>query len=71
MQTPNQRPRRSMGAVARALTALAVLQGLPRLTCPACWPAGAGWLAVLDLGFLDDTPYQASHRHLSHAHAAS
>ena len=30
---------------------------LPKLTCPACWPAYAGLLSALGLGFIDYTPY--------------
>lgn len=30
---------------------------LPNLTCPACWPAYAGLLSSLGLGFLIDTAY--------------
>lgn len=30
---------------------------LPKLTCPACWPAYAGLLGSLGIGFFDYTPY--------------
>lgn len=30
---------------------------LPKLTCPACWPAYAGLLSSLGIGFFDYTPY--------------
>jgi mercuric ion transport protein len=30
---------------------------LPKLTCPACWPAYAGLLAAMGLGFVDYTPW--------------
>ena len=30
---------------------------LPNLTCPACWPAYAGLLSALGLGFVNYTPY--------------
>ena len=30
---------------------------LPKLTCPACWPAYAGMLSALGIGFFDYTPY--------------
>jgi hypothetical protein len=41
---------------------LAVLPGigvslLPKLMCPACWPAYAGIVSVLGLGFLISTKY--------------
>lgn len=41
---------------------LAVLPGigaafLPKVACPACWPAYAGFLSSVGLGFLLDTTY--------------
>ncbi|MBM3733950.1 MAG: MerC family mercury resistance protein [Acidimicrobiia bacterium] len=30
---------------------------LPKLTCPACWPAYGGLLRSLGIGFVDYTPY--------------
>lgn len=30
---------------------------LPKLACPACWPAYAGLLSSLGIGFFDYTPY--------------
>lgn len=30
---------------------------LPAITCPACWPAYAGLLSSLGLGFVDYTPW--------------
>lgn len=30
---------------------------LPAVTCPACWPAYAGLLSSLGLGFIDYTPW--------------
>lgn len=30
---------------------------LPKLTCPACWPAYAGLLSSLGISFVDYTPY--------------
>lgn len=30
---------------------------LPKLTCPACWPAYAGMLSSIGVGFVDYTPY--------------
>jgi len=30
---------------------------LPKLACPACWPAYAGLLSSVGLGFIDYTPY--------------
>lgn len=51
-------PRSSRGV----LGSLAVLPGigaalLPALGCPACWPAYAGLLGSLGLGFVNYTPY--------------
>jgi len=50
------------GARTRLLSTLAVLPGtlaalLPALTCPACWPAYAGLLSSLGIGFLWTGPY--------------
>jgi hypothetical protein len=46
-------------AAARAYAALPVIGAalLPKLTCPACWPAYAGLLSALGIGFIDYTPY--------------
>ena len=44
---------RSMAAAAPAVGAAL----LPKLTCPACWPAYAGLLGALGLGFFDYTPF--------------
>jgi len=33
---------------------------LPKLTCPACWPAYAALLSALGVGFIDYTPYLLS-----------
>ena len=43
-------------------TGLSILPGiglaaLPKLFCPACWPAYAGILSSLGLGFINYTPY--------------
>lgn len=32
---------------------------LPKLVCPACWPAYAGLLGSFGIGFVDYTPYLA------------
>ena len=50
------------GARTGLLSTLAVLPGtlaafLPALTCPACWPAYAGLLSSLGIGFLWKGPY--------------
>jgi len=44
------------------LASLAVLPGigaslLPAVACPACWPAYAGLLGSLGVGFIDYTPW--------------
>jgi hypothetical protein len=43
----------SLAAMLPAIGAAA----LPKLTCPACWPAYAGLLSALGLGYIDYTPY--------------
>jgi len=50
------------GARTGLLSTLAVVPGmlaafLPALTCPACWPAYAGLLSSLGIGFLWEGPY--------------
>ena len=45
---------------ARSLGAMFPMIGLamlPKLTCPACWPAYAGLLSSLGVGFVNYTPY--------------
>ena len=58
------KPEESVPPSARAglLSTLAVAPGtlaafLPALTCPACWPAYAGLLSSLGIGFLWEGPY--------------
>ncbi|VAW76052.1 hypothetical protein MNBD_GAMMA13-1620 [hydrothermal vent metagenome] len=48
--------------LASLLGPLATLPGigaalLPAITCPACWPAYAGLLSSLGLGFIDFSPW--------------
>lgn len=43
----------SLAAMLPAIGAAA----LPKLTCPACWPAYAGLMSALGFGFIDYTPY--------------
>ena len=50
------------GRLASLLGPLAALPGigaalLPAITCPACWPAYAGLLSSLGLGFIDFSPW--------------
>jgi hypothetical protein len=58
----NDDTQRSGGAASswRSLAATAPAIGfavLPKLTCPACWPAYAALFSALGLGFVDYTPY--------------
>jgi mercuric ion transport protein len=46
--------RLSLGGVSLPTVGLALL---PKLTCPACWPAYAGLLSAMGIGFFDYTPY--------------
>jgi len=39
-----------------ALPAIAAV-ALPKLTCPACWPAYSGVLSAMGMGFVNYTPY--------------
>ena len=48
--------KRRWGRIGAATPAIASAL-LPKLTCPACWPAYAGLLSTLGLGFVDYTPY--------------
>jgi hypothetical protein len=47
------------GAMSRFGAAVPVVGAvlLPKLTCAACWPAYAGLLSALGVGFVDYTPY--------------
>ncbi len=48
--------RRIPGGMMSLLPAIGAA-ALPKLTCPACWPAYAGLLGALGLGFVDYTPW--------------
>lgn len=50
------RKRSSLHSHAALLPAVG-LAVLPKLTCPACWPAYAGVLSSLGVGFVNYTPY--------------
>lgn len=52
---------RSKGPMGGVLTALPAVSAalLPKLTCPACWPAYAWLLGILGIGFVNYTPYLA------------
>ena len=49
-------PRANLRSVIAALPTVGVAL-LPKLTCAACWPAYAGVLSALGVGFADYTPY--------------
>lgn len=50
--------KRMSGARSYAAVLPAVgLTALPKLTCPACWPAYAGMLSSLGVGFVNYSPY--------------
>jgi hypothetical protein len=50
-------PRAAAGTNLAALLPAIGMAALPKLTCPACWPAYAGLLSALGLGFIDYTPW--------------
>lgn len=52
-------PPRSTSSIHRYAAALPAvgLAALPKLTCPACWPAYAGLLSSFGIGFVNYTPY--------------
>jgi hypothetical protein len=55
-----QNPKPSLPAGRLQLASLLPAVGaalLPKLTCPACWPAYAALLSALGVGFIDYTPY--------------
>lgn len=56
----NTEGEKKTGSVLRSSAALLPSIGaalLPKLTCPVCWPAYAGLLSSLGIGFVDYTPY--------------
>lgn len=53
---PIDTPRTAWRKSAAALPAVGFAL-LPKLTCAACWPAYAGLLSALGIGFFDYTPY--------------
>ncbi len=55
-----QNPKSSLPADRIQLASLLPAVGaalLPKLTCPACWPAYAALLSTLGVGFIDYTPF--------------
>ncbi len=55
-----QNPKSSLPAGRIQLASLLPAVGaalLPKLTCPACWPAYAALLSALGVGFIDYTPF--------------
>jgi len=57
LRCPSPGPSTQLGAVAAVFAAGGTF--LPVLTCPLCWPAYAGLLSALGLGFFDYTPFLA------------
>jgi len=55
-QVTSPRERSRLHSHASLLPAVG-LAALPKLTCPACWPAYAGVLSSLGVGFVNYTPY--------------
>lgn len=55
-QVTSPRERSSLHSHAALLPAVG-FAALPKLTCPACWPAYAGILSSLGVGFVNYTPY--------------
>ena len=57
--TTNAEPGTAAGAFRLNAAMLPSIGGalLPKLACPACWPAYAGLLSSLGIGFVDYTPY--------------
>jgi mercuric ion transport protein len=53
---PGHRTRRVLGLNTAVLPTVGTAL-LPKLACPACWPAYTGLLGSLGLGFIDYTPY--------------
>ncbi len=51
------RPPRRIGRQITPLLPVIATAVLPKLTCPACWPAYAGLLSALGLGFINYSPY--------------
>ena len=49
-------PRAGWRGTVAALPAVGAA-ALPKLTCPACWPAYAGLLSSMGVGFINYTPY--------------
>jgi hypothetical protein len=57
---PKEKRAATARSVCRGMLALLLAIGvalLPKLTCPACWPAYAGVLSALGLGFFNYTPF--------------
>lgn len=57
LQDADPQAARTLGALAPLLATAGAL--LPALSCPLCWPAYAGLLSALGLGFFDYTPWLA------------
>ncbi len=57
MKTAEPSPARSRWRASLAVLPGAGLALLPKVACPACWPAYAGVLSSLGIGFLIDTAW--------------
>jgi len=60
LEKRTENPKSSLPAGRIQLAGLLAAMGaafLPKLTCPACWPAYAALLSALGVGFIDYTPY--------------
>ena len=57
LQTPPTKNRFLSWRLNGALLPTVGVTFLPKLACPACWPAYAGLLSSLGIGFFDYTPY--------------
>lgn len=56
-QTPRTKSHSPRWRLNGALLPTVGVAFLPKLACPACWPAYAGLLSSLGIGFFDYTPY--------------
>jgi len=57
LQTPTTVTHASRWRLNGAMLPTVGVAFLPKLACPACWPAYAGLLSSLGIGFFDYTPY--------------
>ncbi len=58
MDAPPPAKKGGRGFILKAATLPTIMVVLlPKLTCPACWPAYAGFLSAVGVGFVNYTPY--------------